>query len=172
MKNFKSKIVTILLCITLSFPVTAYAANDSYPLTENNSTYTDQSNVVDGLNGGDKSNRNSIMSATTVTQDLGTSGSVNIATSGIEPGHTRTSDYYYKTSSGYLFFRLTATSDFSITITLKDVNGTVIGQQTRDLTQYESTFSFSALSSTQTFYFTFRNNSQVTSDINGSISAK
>ncbi len=160
MKNLKLKLLGLLMCIVLTMPTTALA--ESY---NNYNPYVSQLDGVDGFHG-------SNLRATKETKDLGTSGSVGIAISDIEAQSTRTSDYYYKTGSGKFVFRLTAESALSITITLYDVNGTQIGQKTLTLQTFELSHTFSSLSTTQTFYFSIRNNDQVSSDIDGTISAK
>ena len=107
-----------------------------------------------------------------VTQDLGTNGYVNLDWTVSSESSIR-SAYNYKTNSEKMVVKLKAAAQ-STSVTLKcyNINGTEVFSKTATVgTVFNTTFTISGLSYSNTYYFKLFNNDQHQETFSGKISA-
>lgn len=97
-------------------------------------------------------------------------GKVNIDIASFPAGTTRESIFYYTTNSTYVNIQLCSNEKVSYTVSLYDKNGTMIGTLTDSVGNLLGrAFTFSHLTSTQTYFFRVTNNGSSTTQVTGYI---
>ena len=111
--------------------------------------------------------------ARTTTTDLGTSGSINLTWS-VTSESTIRSEYNYKTNSEKMVVKMKADEQStSVTLRCYDINGTVIFSKSATVgTNFNTTFTITGLTYSNTYYFELSNNDQHKEHFTGTISAK
>ncbi len=178
------KMLTLIMSVAMlvSMNITAFAA-ESGPQTDDFAldgvvvTVTDekdegQSDIVGGL---DCVGENAMLVqsyAATETKDLGTDGSIGLSWSVNSEGNIR-SQYNYKTNSEQLKVTMKGDLDTSVTLKLYNTSGTEVASKTATVDDFwNTTFTFSNLSASTTYYFQLYNNDQHDASFTGTISAK
>ena len=172
----KAVLMFFALTIALSMNITVFAAEipeKSRDFTLDDVTVTvtheEMNNVPENLSM-DFDSGNAV-TRTVTTKNLGTSGSVNLEWKVGAEKNVR-SEFNYKTNSEKMKVRLKGNlPNTSVTLKLYNTNGTEVASRTSVVGTSYVTFTFSNLSSVNTYYWKLYNNDQHDTIFSGTISA-